>query len=68
MISRIRDEFHADFPVRRIFEAPTIEALALSVVESAFESESDEEMARLLSELEQMPDDMARDLLNTERA
>jgi hypothetical protein len=38
------------------------------VVESAFESESEDEMARLLSELEQMPDDMARDLLNTERA
>jgi amino acid adenylation domain-containing protein len=68
VISRIRDEFHADFPVRRIFEAPTIEALALSVVESAFESESNEEMARLLSELEQMPEDMARDLLNTKRA
>ncbi|MCK1502142.1 non-ribosomal peptide synthetase [Bradyrhizobium sp. 188] len=61
VISRIRDEFHGDFPVRRIFEAPTIEALALSIVETVFEqSDDDDEIARLLTEIEEMPEDKAR--------
>jgi amino acid adenylation domain-containing protein len=63
VISRIRDEFGAELPVRRMFESPTIEELALLVVEAALEARGDDQIASLLAELEQMPDDTARNLL-----
>jgi len=56
VISRIRDEFGVEVAVRQIFETPTIEALALSIVELAFADQSDDELESLLSELEQLPD------------
>jgi hypothetical protein len=60
VISRIRDEFNVDLPVRRMFETPTIEALALSVVEATLEAQSMDETAQLLAEIEQMSDEEAR--------
>lgn len=60
VISRIRDEFNVDLPVRRMFETPTIEALALSVVESTLEAQSFDETAQLLAEIEQMSEEEAR--------
>lgn len=60
VISRIRDEFNVDLPVRRMFETPTIEALALSVVETTLEAQSMDETAQLLAEIEQMSDEEAR--------
>jgi amino acid adenylation domain-containing protein len=60
VISRIRDEFNVDLPVRRMFETPTIEALALSVVEATLEAQSFDETAQLLAEIEQMSDEEAR--------
>jgi amino acid adenylation domain-containing protein len=60
VISRIRDEFNVDLPVRRMFETPTIEALALSVVEATLSAQSLDETAQLLAEIEQMSDEEAR--------
>jgi amino acid adenylation domain-containing protein len=60
VISRIRDEFNVDLPVRRMFETPTIEALALSVVEATLEAQNLDETAQLLAEIEQMSDEEAR--------
>lgn len=60
VISRIRDEFNVDLPVRRMFETPTIEALALSVVEATLAAQSLDETAQLLAEIEQMSEEEAR--------
>ncbi len=60
VISRIRDEFLVELPVRRMFEAATIEMLALSVIEATLQAQSDDETALLLAEIEQMPDDEAQ--------
>ena len=57
VISRIRDEFGAELPVRLMFDNPTIEALALATVESMLEKRGDDQIARLLAELEQMPEE-----------
>jgi hypothetical protein len=46
--------------VRRMFETPTIEALALSVVEATLEAQSLDETAQLLAEIEQMSEEEAR--------
>jgi acyl carrier protein len=59
VISRIRDEFGAELPVRLMFDNPTVEALALATVESMREKRGDDQIARLLAELEQMPDEAA---------
>lgn len=67
VISRIRDEFQADFSVRRIFEAPTIGELALSVLEAALEGDKDGEISGLLAELEEMPEHEARILFDNRR-
>lgn len=64
VISRIKDEFDVELPVRVMFEASTIEALALAVVASALGTETEDETARLLNEIEQMPDEVARTLLS----
>lgn len=62
VVSRIRDEFGADLPVRLMFDNPTIEALALATVESILEKRGDDQIARLLADLEQMPDEAAHSL------
>lgn len=62
VISRIRDEFGAELPVRLMFDNPTIEALALATVESMLEKRGDDQIARLLAEVEQMPDEAAYSL------
>jgi len=63
VISRIRDEFGAELPVRRMFENPTIEELALLVIEAALQARDDDQLASLLAELEELPDEAARGLL-----
>jgi hypothetical protein len=49
-MSRVREELDVDLPVRQLFESPTIEALAIAIVHSAVEQ--DEDLARMLSEIE----------------
>jgi amino acid adenylation domain-containing protein len=50
VMSRIREELDVDLPVRQLFESPTIEALAIAIVHGAVEQ--DEDLARMLSEIE----------------
>lgn len=45
-----------------MFDNPTIEALALATVESILEKRGDDQIARLLADLEQMPDEAAHSL------
>lgn len=63
VISRIRDGLHAELPVRRIFEVPTIEGLALSIVQTSVVKEGEEEGERLLAELEHISDEEAQTLM-----
>ncbi|RXH11368.1 amino acid adenylation domain-containing protein [Bradyrhizobium guangzhouense] len=62
VISRIRDEFGAELPVRLMFDNPTVEALAQATVESMMEKRGDDQIDRLLAKLEQTPEEAAHSL------
>jgi amino acid adenylation domain-containing protein len=63
VISRVRDTFHADLSLRRIFELPTVADLAVALVEGQARQTGEEEVARLLREVEQMSESDARAML-----
>jgi acyl carrier protein len=52
VISRVRQEFQVDLPLRRLFEAPTVAQLALLVLEGQAQEVGDDQLARILAELE----------------
>jgi amino acid adenylation domain-containing protein len=63
VMSRLRDTFHMELPLRSLFEAPTVAGLGLAVAQCQAERAEHEEMAHLLAELEGLPDEEARRLL-----
>jgi acyl carrier protein len=51
VISRVRDVFHVDVPLRDLFVNPTVAGLALAIAERQAERVAPEELESLLSEL-----------------
>jgi acyl carrier protein len=66
VIARVRSTFNYELPLRRLFEAPTISALARTICESHAGTTEDEELAALLAELDELSDDEAREKLEEE--
>jgi acyl carrier protein len=65
VISRVRSAFHVQLPLRSLFDAPTVAGLAAEIGRTPQSSE-DEELAKLLSELEGLSDEEAERLLASE--
>ncbi len=61
--SRARSAFQVQIPLRCIFENPTVARMARQISEYMFESREDEELARLLNEVEELSEEEARRLL-----
>src|SRR4029078_5462501 len=66
LISRGRERFGVDIPMSVLFERPTVEALALSLEELREAQEEEEELARMLAEIDGLTDAEVRSRL-TER-
>ena len=66
VVSRIRREFHLEISLRAIFERPTIESMAIMLLEKQAENAGAGEMERLLTELEALPEATAASQLNQE--
>ncbi len=62
VISRVRSTFHVQLPLRSLFDSPTVAGLAEQISQSPQSSE-DEEVAKLLREMEGLSDEEAERLL-----
>jgi amino acid adenylation domain-containing protein len=52
VVSRLRDAFGVEIPLRALFESPTVEELSLVIAQAQAEQASPDDLARLLDELE----------------
>ena len=55
IISRVRDMFHVEVPLRRLLEAPTVAAMAVTIIQHQAETLDPAELARWLAEVEELP-------------
>jgi amino acid adenylation domain-containing protein len=63
VISRVRQAFQMDLPLRTIFEEPTIEELTMAIMKKLSERGGGEEMALILTEVESLSDEETKNLL-----
>lgn len=54
LISRVRDTYQVDLPLRRLFEVTTIDALALAILHSGTEDASPDMIEEIFAELESL--------------
>ena len=63
IISRVRNQFRVDLPLRTFLQTPTIGELALNILACPPIETEEEEMARLLDQIEGLSEEEARELL-----
>jgi amino acid adenylation domain-containing protein len=66
VISRVRRVFELQLPLRSIFETPTVAGLAVTIAQTLRDSTPDEEVQRLLNEVEGLSDEEVERLLAAE--
>ncbi|MBW4629698.1 MAG: amino acid adenylation domain-containing protein [Brasilonema octagenarum HA4186-MV1] len=57
VISRLREAFCLDFPLRYLFENPTIAELAQKIIEEQIEQAENDDLTRILGEVEQLSEE-----------
>ncbi|MDM8515211.1 SDR family NAD(P)-dependent oxidoreductase [Desulfobacterales bacterium HSG16] len=66
IISRVRNRFNIDLPVKSLFAEPTISGLSELMEQLRLEQADDEALASLIDQLEKMPDEEVKKLLDIE--
>jgi amino acid adenylation domain-containing protein len=61
VMSRIRDAFQIDIPLRALFEQPTVEELAIATMRFSGERISEKELSGILDDLESLSEDEVRE-------
>ena len=64
VLSRIRNEFHVQFPLLSFLEAPTLADMAVKIKDCPTSETEQEEIERLLLELDDLSDDEAQSLVS----
>jgi hypothetical protein len=62
VISRLRKVFPGEFSVRSLFEKPTVAGLAAKIEELPPKQSADQEMIRILADVEELSDNEAAEL------
>ena len=60
LLSRVRESFEVDVPLRAVFEAPTVANLVIQIVQGRAVQLGGGELEKILAELEQLPDGEAQ--------
>ena len=66
LVSRVAESFNVRLPLRRVFEEPRLEGLALAIAHSLAEAEGSDEMLQILAEVRELSDQEARSRLASE--
>jgi amino acid adenylation domain-containing protein len=65
VLSRVREAFHLELPLRKLFKAPTVAGLAATILEDETERARVDQTAELLLKLANLSDEEVDDLLAT---
>ncbi|MBD1942368.1 AMP-binding protein, partial [Coleofasciculus sp. FACHB-712] len=66
VISRLRDAFNVELPLRQFFDFPTVADLAVAIAQKLAEQTDEEMMAQMLAELEEISEEEVREVLAKE--
>jgi acyl carrier protein len=67
LISRVRDSFQVELPLRTIFETATVSGMSVAILQRRAEEVGGDEMVQMLAEIEQLSEGDLQALLPTER-
>jgi amino acid adenylation domain-containing protein len=66
VISRVINTFKVELPIKSLFESPTVADMAVVITKNMAKKAGDEELARMLTELESISDEEAQRLLSNQ--
>ncbi|MBD2741474.1 non-ribosomal peptide synthetase [Coleofasciculus sp. FACHB-1120] len=66
VISRLRDAFNVELPLRQFFDFPTVADLAVAIAQKLAEQTDEEMMAQMLAELDEISEEEVREVLAKE--